>query len=273
MESIKILVPTDFSECAKNALKYAIHLSQQMKSELTIMHGYHIPIPSAEMTVSADPEITENYRKEVELQVEELKEEIKELDSIPSDFKFVMAFAVEAILQSLGNTGADLIIMGTKGASGMQKLFGSITSSIIQKSPKPVLAIPEDFKDFKLSKIGIAVDLNEVEDYHILTLVKLIAVLNDAEVHIISVSKDTPEPDQMIELKKVEHFLEKIPNRYQIIKGKDIDESITDYIEENDIDLLTMIHRHHSLFESLFRKSITRSMSRHAKIPLLVIPE
>ena len=274
MDKIKILVPTDFSECANNALKYATHIVKELDSSLTIMHGYHIPIPAAEMTLSIDPEMTSNYQRDVEEKVEELKETIKGLDSIPSDFKFVMAFAVEAILHSIETTGTDLVIMGTKGASGVQKaLFGSIASSIVQKSPKPVLTIPTQFEDFKLENIAIAVDLDSISDYHIFDLVKLLAYMNNAEVHIINVSKENHDTDQLIEVKKLEALLGEVPHHYHVIRDHNVDKGIRDYIDKKNIDLLTMVTRHHSLLDRIFRKSHTKEMSSHIHIPLLTIPE
>jgi len=274
MEVINILVPTDFSDCSKNALKYAIRIAQELKSNLTLMHGYHIPIPSAEMTVAIDPELAENYKKEVEEKLELLKEEIKELDSIPSNFKFVMAFAVEAIMHSIKHHDSDLVIMGTKGASGLQKvLFGSIASSIVQKSPKPVLSVPASFNEFELSNIAIAVDLNAIEDYHLFDLVKLLAFNHNAEIHIINVNLKHSETDQLIEVQKLAAFLGDIPHHYHVVRNKDVEQGIMEYIEKKNINLLTMIPRHHDFLERLFTKSVTKSVSTRIKIPLLTLPE
>ena len=159
-----ILFPTDFSVHADNALQYAIKLSEQTKSQLVVFYASDIP--------ETFPK--KNYRKIVqqdgiykqtmlESLIAELckKHKLQVPENIIYDVKNGNS-VVENILWAAKKYKAEIIIVGTHGTTGLQKvLFGSITSGLILKSKIPILAIPQGFDYSEIKKIIYASDMKD----------------------------------------------------------------------------------------------------------------
>jgi nucleotide-binding universal stress UspA family protein len=144
MKPIKnILVPTDFSEAAQNALIYAIKFSRMANATLTVLHAYHVPIAAvgAEYPVYNGP-YADEIESEVQAKFYEIKRNYLYADLPEHTFISRLGMAEEVIQNAAESSNFDLIIMGTHGGNALQEVIGSTTSDIIKKLPLPILAIP-----------------------------------------------------------------------------------------------------------------------------------
>lgn len=276
MEFNKIIVPIDFSDCSLLALRYGIKFAKKFNAHLLIKNTYHIPVPAAEMTLTINPDLVEDYKQEANEKFKDVMEEIPELEEVSFKFKVEMAFAIDAILNSVEEDDIDLIIMGTKGASGIAEIvIGSNTSGVIRRASCPVIAIPENIKEFRLKKIVFASDYHRLENPKVLEPLALIAETFDAEVHILNVN---PKPSEMSreeaeEALNLEHVFKNVHHSFQFSSEENVEKGISNYIEDNEIDLLTMVPRRHNLLEQLFKGSLTRKFAHHTRVPLLTFHE
>jgi hypothetical protein len=162
-----------------------------------------------------------------------------------------------------------LIVMGTKGASGLRKyVLGSNTASVIEISHVPVLAVPElgEFKSFK--NVVYATDLRHIQK-ELKTLIPYLKEFNST-VHLLHVTSSLKEVSALE--KKIDGIVKKagLTNVIcKVIVNKNIDEAIDYYVSEANADLLTMFTHDVSFYEKLFNRSMTRKMAFHSKIPLL----
>jgi nucleotide-binding universal stress UspA family protein len=267
----KILVPTDFSPIADNALNYAIEIAAKFESEILLYHVY-----SFRRKIDFDwnfPEDEQPYVKNIERQMNVTKEKFREkikqkgltIQTIVEEDNVFSLFARKAVKYNVS-----LIVMGSKGASGLEKVvFGSVAVIALERAKVPILVVPPSRSFLPLQQIVLASDSNAVSANILLPLQKL-AFKFAAKVTVLNVNRDSRNgvpPENHLHLKEVETTYVEIPG------SRDIHKSINDFVEKNQFDLMCMIRREKGFFESLFKKSTIKRQVYHNKIPLLVLPE
>ena len=139
-----ILVPTDFSEPATRALRFASTLAQESGAHLLVLYADTFEIPIDYTTTAAQvalgsQQLAENVREELQTYTE-----LHVGTKVPFDVRVVIDKPVTAILDQVRETGADLIVMGTHGRRGFRRLIvGSVTEAIVRKATVPVLTVNE----------------------------------------------------------------------------------------------------------------------------------
>ncbi|TVR81192.1 MAG: hypothetical protein EA412_03515 [Chitinophagaceae bacterium] len=270
---MKILIPTDFSEFSLKAIEFGIEIAKKTNGSIYIFTSIHVPGSSIAMM----NEMMDVLEKETQNDLNNLLDEVKSEVSGEVDINgnFSVGDPVMAINEFSGKIGADLIVMGTKGASGLKKaLIGSNASGVIKNTKIPVLLIPEDSNYLSFNEILYASDLKNMDSEidEILSLFKLwtpsITVL-----HIFNEQL----PDSMIEDGSTgvdlirRHHYDKL--KFKSVKGKDPLNDIENYIIDNPTDLIILFSEKRSLLQSIFDSSLSKKMAFHAKTPMLVIPK
>ncbi|MEO1052217.1 MAG: universal stress protein [Bacteroidota bacterium] len=268
-----ILVPVDFSDCSKNALKQAIKIGDSMKAEIHILHAYHVPVPASPMTMSIENDQVDNYKKETEVKFEVLRRELPELNNREVNFIFDMAFAIDSIKTTVSQNNIDLIVMGTQGSGTFgNKLLGSTTYNTIDRVDCPVLAIPEDTTSLNFEKILLATDYKHLKDTKQFDMLK--ALSNDnSEVQLLHVSKEPSKLsiDKSTEAINLDNYFGDLNHSFHFMQDTDVEGGIQKYVEENDIDVLSIIPHEHNFFGRLFKESITRKVIQNIQIPTLAL--
>ena len=144
----RVLCPTDFSECAEHALKYAIELARRFESKLYLLHvldtrvyGHLEPFASTVWSIYDAKEQAAKGIAEIipEQERKALHSESQIREGTP--FVEIIKFAREAEI--------DLIVLGTHGRTGLSHmLMGSVAEKVVRKAPCPVLTIRPSNKDF-----------------------------------------------------------------------------------------------------------------------------
>lgn len=267
---MRIVVPTDFSELAKIAVHYAVEFARQSKSELVLL--YILPNLGPTMGTLSTAELKKDILEEAEQKLHDLMQDIK-ADDLSIKPQVAYGPSVEEVLEDFTKTHAiDLIIMGSKGATGLTKvLLGSSTVAVINHCSVPVIAVPDCATIGKIEYLVYASDLKNLQQEVMMILPY--AKLLDTTIKIIHVPQlNDPEMVQTESLLKDlidETGYAKI--QLEIIKGEDVVQSIETYTEIQQAELLVMFTQKSNFLEQLFSKSITREIAWHCKTPLLVI--
>ena len=275
----RILFPTDFSEAANTAFKYALHFADSFGAEIIIFHVYDLPI----VETPPLPESTKEIFDIVELnEFESFREELpkmykiaeaERLSHIPMRNILLYGDLIYNINKVCKDEGIDLIVMGTKGASGFKETFiGSTTASVIANAGVPVLGIPHEAKYHRIKNIAFTTQYRE-KDNGALTQAIEIAAKFGASVQCLHIKSpdDDEEVDEHINEWKIYYREEKID--FFNIAGDHIEQTILDFIENQHIDMLVMRKHKRNFFENLFHRSLTKKMAYHSKIPILVFNE
>lgn len=257
-----ILVPFDFSKNALVALRYALNVAKICSAHIHVQH-------------ILTPKHADMYSKEMQLKsLKEVAEEV--LHGIPYsiDVKEGVDFLDILKLHSLDN--ADLIIMGTKGCKNLkERLVGSHTYQLIEKTDKPVFVIPGENTFNGIRNIMFCSDFEAIEKGKNMDLLKRLAMMFQANMRIVHVKTRSGEPsfEHFLESKSEKRFFEpEVNSKFKIIHHDNALDGINYYIrKKSDNDLVVLIKRKHSLYEKLFRTNHTKSLVFHSNIPLLVL--
>jgi len=147
-----LLVPIDFSENALHAVDYAVRLAEVFGSRVILLHVYHFPVElltdwSAYGTLAGSAEILEGLRKDREEQMAALARE-KARPGVAFETRVLEGTPFAEIVKAAREENADLIVMGTRGLTGIKHiLIGSTAEKVVRKSPCPVLVLkPKNFE-------------------------------------------------------------------------------------------------------------------------------
>jgi nucleotide-binding universal stress UspA family protein len=268
----RILVPTDFSSAAEHALDYACQFARSIDASILIFHSVQIPIVALNEQVDVLP--FDELEKTTKQQLENLKRKYKS-KYIELDFEIYssLGFAVQEIVSAATSKRADLIVMGTRGANGLQEFFfGSNTAQVMEKAEQPVLSIPSEasFKEF--SEVIFATDYHD-NDFQTLYLLATLMKPFRARINVLHV-EDASE--LKLEARVFKWFETQVMNNipydnfsFHFIKGVDVAEELDKFILENKTNLVALSMRKRSFFQKLFTKSITKKMAYHTRIPVL----
>lgn len=264
-----LIVPTDFSPAADNAMHYAAQLAGQIEVEVLLTHIYQIPVSMSDMPVilvSAE-ELKRNADESLSRSAQELVSAFPDL-SIRTESR--LGDVTDELVEMCKEFQPIAIIMGSHGTSGLERLiFGSTTLSIIRNSQYPVIAVPAHFKEFSLQKVVLAADLQESGKVPTEKIAAIMQHLN-ASIHIVHVtSKEDPNTEfqRDILLNKLQSFY---PS-YHVIQGEDVRDCLIRYLKEEKADLLLVFPHEHNLMERLFFKLHSLDIVKHSTIPVMTI--
>lgn len=278
-----ILLPTDFSDNAWNATRYAIELFKGEECVFHLLNTYTPAIANSRfMAATLDAgHLEDGARACSENGLQEVVKRIRKNYRNPRhSFKTMSSFCLltEEIKEVVEQEQIDLVVTGTKGASGLEEVFmGSNTVRII-KSVKncPVLAVPQHFKFAAPLEIAFATDFNRFyTESELRPLIELANTFN-AAIRIVYVQYEIKALTEIQQfnlnmlrkyLSDVEHYVHTVSELNSVSKTLEV------FVNELDIHLLAMLHYQHSYMERMTREPVVKRMAFHTRIPLLVIPE
>jgi len=267
----KIIVPTDFSENARRALNYAIMVANATSAALHIVHTVHTR-GSAGHFLSIDDIVMKERAEELEELLKAIKPQLDAAVMLSSSVK--QGYVVDAILAEAEKVGADTIVMGTQGASGLRRwLLGSTTVDLLKNTNLPVLAVPNEFQSTELSRVALAVDAARLKDVAVLQPLILLAQKFKIDLNLVHISSDdktNTDIDTMLHQHLQQLGVNYIAHR---IAATDIEQAIKDFVKTHKINMLCVLNQSEkrSWFENLFHLSITKEMAYESEVPLLVL--
>lgn len=282
----KILLPTDFSAHAENAARYAIELATSYDADVVLTNAFLVPVEALIASRLAWPLLDyETLHRESMSDLEHLLKKLRStskqdeaarsphitLESHPGS-----VFEVTSDL--VNKKKFDLVIMGMTGAGVLpQIIFGSNCRTMIEKASFPVLYVPAETKYKAIEKIGFATDLS-IEDVEIINDVLQLFRREHIQLKLIHITKDeihTPSKTQV----QIDGFIKLVQSKisntnitYEYVSNTDVDNGLSWLTQEFDINILAMLHRHHSFITGLLHGSHTHKVRKHAMVPLLVMP-
>lgn len=271
----KILVPLDFSGCSDNALKNAIRIADRMNMELILMHSYIVPVAMAEHAAGFLTQEIELAEKNATDRFDRLEERFPDLKDINYQRFVEGGTLLDNIRGLIKAHDVAFIIMGTHGASGLQRvLLGSNAYSIMKHVKCPVIAIPEGADMSRMKHIALGGDYKSIPSHDcIQPLVDLTRALY-AELHVIHIDQDKElDHNEMETARGIEKYLKSVKHSFHFKNDYDVEEGLLTFVKEENIGLLAMISRHHSFLDRLSHGSETRRMVMDIPIPLMVMHE
>ncbi|MGB5818975.1 MAG: universal stress protein [Saonia sp.] len=265
----KILLTTDFSDNARNAIHYALSLFEKEASTFYILHAYQMG-PSGV-----------GSRADSEQKLEMLMAQLEAIKKNP-EHTFETTFIMDGLLSAVGRTiidkDIDYVFMGTKGSSQIKEIFmGSSTVSIIKNvNSCPIIAVPMTYKIRPLKEIVLVTDFKHFyEKAELMPLLEIVK-LSKSMLLVAHINEENElTANQKNGRKLLKNKLEGISHWFHDVEMfSSVSYVAYTLVKENtNIGMIAMLKRRHGFFAKLVREPVIKKIAFKTEVPFLVLPE
>lgn len=277
-----ILLPTDFSDNSWNAITYALRFYAHAACNFYLLHVNELRnVVVNDSTYSVGSETIEDvYSKPAKKKLVALLKKISEQIPHNTNHKFYTIadnnFFIESIREQVLEKKIDVIVMGTKGASGVKKyITGSNTGDVITKVKCTTLVVPENAKYSKIEEVAFPTDYSM--NYNLQTLLPLSRVLdaNPSNLRILHISNANEKLNisQQQNKELLADYFANSAYSFHNLTNKKVENAIQCFIESRSIGLIAMVAKNLNYFQQILFHNKVENISYHTDIPFLVLHE
>lgn len=272
----RILIPIDFSENSKHAIKYGQELFKYEDAEFYLMHAYGDEIYREHYEGAQLENLIAKTDKEVKANLDKTLKEILNAGILTSH-KYIVLASFNSLIDEtekiVKNKDIDLVIMGTKGISNAKNLtFGSNTLQVLRFIESPVLSVPGSTVVKEPQSILFLTDFAKPYMQRELELVCEFAHQFQSEIELFFVSKKRNLSNIQKKNKKlIDEVLCKTSLNLNITKSSDAKNTIVNHINSKAIDLLVLANTKHTSLDKIMLPSVIDSVSAKVGLPILAL--
>ena len=267
-----IIVATDFSQAALNAANYAADMALVINAKVLLLHIYNLPVGynGVPLTVNAG-DIRTNADNKLHRLKTQLTEKTGGKASIEAKIRLGTFFQeLQAVCAAVEPYA---VIIGSQGTTTTERLlFGGHAVYAMKHLLWPVITVPQGVSFGNVKKIGLACDFDGVLDTTPVEEIKLLVNDFNAELHVLNTGKkDKLDPGVVFESGLLNEMMGDLKPTYHFITNDKTDESIMEFAEQHNIDLLIVLPKRHGLMEMLVHRSHTKNLVLHSHVPLMAL--
>ncbi|TAI49752.1 universal stress protein [Flagellimonas allohymeniacidonis] len=273
----RVLIPTDFSQNAFNAIRYGMQLYSDQECDFYLLNAFQVNMYTLDNMMVPEPGNTayETAKKQSEDGFEKLNALLKVQAENPKHrFHTISTFnsLSEAIRNVIAKKDIDLVIMGTKGFTGSDKVaFGTNTVNVMEKIVEcPVMAVPENYDYAPPKKIVFPTDYKTDFKRRELKYLLEIAQLHDAQIHVLHVEKGSGlNKAQKNNKTLLEEILQGSDFQNHTLSKVKVHEGVFSFIEEQHCEMVVFVNKKHWFFGSILSNPLVKSLGYDATVPIL----
>ena len=272
-----IVATTDFSAISLNAVDYAADMACMTGAHLTLIHVYALPIKINEVPIPAFS--ARELEINAKAKISKLKETLldRTTDRIIIHTEVRPGDVLSELIQYCTKIKPYAIVMGAENASTLERvLFGGKTVVALRKIQWPLIVVPPLVKFKSIRKIALACDFREVVESVRAQEIKDLVKEFDAELHVLYVSEESPNTfsaETVEESGLLQELLGELNPKYHFLIDSEIEKAISDFAEENKLDLLIIIPKKHTLVARIFHGSHSKNLVLHTHVPVMALHE
>lgn len=272
-----ILLPTDFSKNSLNAINYALELFKDEVCEFYILNVQKASsfISDDMMVVSSTATIYNTLIDAAKKSIANIISKIKQEYNNPKHSYYSIVDYdnfTDAINQIVNKHQIDLIVMGTKGASGLNRiLFGSNTVRVMRNCDTPLLAIPDGCEFSKLKEIGFVTNHITLYNKETLKALKDLVSISKSHLTILHLTNDTDSEEYTHNHTFFDLYFNKVNHRSIEAERESILKAIKSNKDYNGIGMLAIVKKHHSFLGYLLKNFTEEEIAYSCKLPLLIL--
>jgi nucleotide-binding universal stress UspA family protein len=276
-----ILIPTDFSENSWNAIEYAIHFFENSTCNFYLLYVDQInTFVVAETTYLPSQTVIEaTYIKPTKTKLNEVLKRITNISTNENHKFFGLTdynYFIDSIRKHVVEKKIDMIVMGTKGASGLKKLIiGSNTGDVITRVRCSTLVVPENAKYIKPSVIAFPTDFSSFYSSNLLQPIIELLDMYKSSINVLHINKKkiNLNLDQEINKGYLEDYFVNYNYNFFNLTNNHIESAIQTFVEKNKVNLITMVAKNLNYFQRILFHPTVTEISYHTDIPFLVLHE
>lgn len=269
-----ILVPTDFSDCARTAEEIGLAIAKKANAEIHFLHLLMTPVDWVKLPLEKEKLYPET-KKEIghaKSELGNLKRKAEKMGLKAQEF-LVFDKGLKEIDHHIRHHKHDFIVMGSHGIGGFKEVVGTNTQRVVRNSHVPVLVVKEKLKKFEIKKVVFASTFEEDVQKPFHKIIEF-ADLMKAQIYLLNVNmpfhfKETDEAEA-----NMQKFLKKCPRgtcSINIYNALNEERGILKFTEKINADVIAMTTHGKTGFMKMISPSITESLVNHSDIPVLSI--
>lgn len=269
----KILVPTDFSKEAENALKVAAQLAKRHECEIYLLHMLELPLQEVDQLSQHTGALPEAmfFMKLAHQRFEDIMAS-DYLDGLTVHETVKANNSFSAVIDTCHELGVDMIVMGSHGATGFKEMFiGSNAEKVVRTSDIPVLVIKNEHANFNVDNFVFASDFKNDNKETYKQAVEL-AKKFDAKIHLLMVNTANNFSNSTESKKRIHDFIKDYPfDNYtlNVYNDESVEKGILNFSKEIDADLIGISTHGRQGIAHFFNGSISEDLVNHAKRPVI----
>jgi nucleotide-binding universal stress UspA family protein len=269
------VIPTDFSETAKNAALYAAEMAAGKPGiELVLYHAYTEIYAGSDSSPLNDDSGTRI--KLFNAALESIRSEMLAFGNLSiSCLAEANNSFREAIERYVVQNRIDLVIMGITGTTKLeQAVVGSNTLHVVKRSVCPVMIVPPLAKYKGLKNVVFATDLKDIENNTPIRYIQAVLDIFNPKVHIVHVSSDPSKmsKEETAEKSKLQQLFNNYNPEFYAIKDNNVVDTLDQFAMDNNIDVILTVPRQHAL-SGIFQTSHTKRLAYHSHVPVIAVHE
>ncbi len=275
----RILIPTDFSKNAWNALKYAIELYKREDCEFFILHTYYHSGYSKDNLLIPEP--TEKAQFAAKEASEKNMEKLKVLmgyyeENDKHTFHYIIEFGsfFDMMKKTVEMQDIQLVIMGTQGETdNINVILGSNAVNAMEKIRNcPMLAIPANVKFKDPNEIVFPTSFRtHYKEKELATLVEISRCTN-SPIRILHIQKGKTLTDAQQKSKALlERILDPAVFTHHTLYNVDLQDGVRCFVQSRESEMIAIVNKKHNFFSSVFSNPLVKELGKHTKIPLLAM--
>ena len=254
-----ILIPTDFSENSWNAITYALDFFKKTTCNFYILHINSLAnlVGAETVYIPTQDAIQEAFTLPSKKRLRETLNRIEHLPLNPKHKFFTLTdynFFIDSIRKHVDEKKIDLIVMGTKGASGLKQIIiGSNTGDVITKVKCTTLVVPENAEYESPKEIAFPTDYSLFYSSKTLQPLSDIIEIHNATIRILHINKkDTILNDDQLKNKEyLEDYFSSYERSSHFLTNTNIEEAIQCFVESRDINIIAMVAKNLNYFQKI----------------------
>jgi nucleotide-binding universal stress UspA family protein len=287
-EKRQILAAIDFTEISEKAARIAFNIAYHLKAEFVIMHSYLSPLsyavpigdfyPVNPTPLISPKEVEQTANKNFKSFISKLAQSIgkEKWDEVNPSYIVKPGYANDDIIAYAKEHHPRLIVLGRGGDKSWSESVGSVTADVMFSAPVPVLVIPEDVPDKRISDFKSILYATNFDAKDFSALDKLMGILRPFEMKLICAHIGQPD-EYGWDLARLEGMKDILHKKYKekefeckLIMGNDVFKTLENYLENEDIDVLAITTHRRNIISRLFNPSLAKKMVFHTQTPILV---
>ena len=275
MKTIKnILVPTDFSATASNALEYAKALATTFGAQITVVHVQPFLLTNSEIAI---PIFHTDLTAQIQENLNDFVADARHTETIAASkttTKILTGDAVAEVVELSNSKDYDLIVIGMTGLQDfISRFFGSTSLEVSNKSTCPVLLIPRDMKWRRVERILFATDRPTVTHKTVSAAFDWAQSLHSS-LHFLHIEgSDTGDYELTKKIWEETSSERRTTVSYEIktIHSEDPAEELQRYADDKDVDWLIFVGAHRNFWQNMIHQSVSQKVALNSTKPVLVM--
>lgn len=275
----QILIPTDYSKNAFNAIVYAFELFENEDCTFHIFHSYFLARSAQGNLMFPEPQQFEydTVARGSEESLARLKTKVGLLTDNPRhsvhfDHKF--GTLIELIEEKIKKEGIELIVMGTRGITDDRKVaYGRNSINVMENIREcAVLAIPGNVSYKTVNEIVFPSNFKSQFNNREMEIFVKIAKQENTPIRILHIGNEEDLSERQKDNRnQLENYFNELEYTYHWLEKVGVKEGVLSFVDQRKSGMIGFINRKHWFFGSVFSNPLVKSLGIHSKVPILAL--